>query len=138
MSYNKHIEELLELENISYSLKREIIQSLKTSKITRTFFNNSQLLLMDQILNKLNLYYYISDKKYEFIYDKGKGGYSNGYSSSSNYNNPNGYFKVHIGKNQSDVINAKSEFDGDDSLLAKFLKYQLLFKSILKHWKMTK
>ena len=123
MYFKEIIKELIKLSKISASFKREIIQSLKTSKVTRSFCNDEQLYLLDPILKKLDLYYYISDKKYEFNYDTGKGGYSNGYSGSTDINNPNSYFKIHIGKNQNDVIDARqSEIEGDHKLLAKFLK----------------
>ena len=112
------------IENIFEKLKqseftpttfREIIQSAHTDKISRIFLEDEQLHLLAPILDDLGLEFFLSPKKYIFVQDVGKGGFSNSIKEIIPNNSPIGSFMVHIGRNKEKLLYAREvDLNGDD------------------------
>jgi hypothetical protein len=122
--------------NLPPSLVREIIQSIETSKITRSFLNDEDLYACSQVFDELGLKMFISSVKFLTGKDLGKGGYSNSIAKTTSANSAEGFYRVHIGTNEIDVALAKQMDEDEDDLslgklldipdccIKKFLEYQ--------------
>jgi len=116
------IPKLREELNLTPSFVREIIQSLETSKITRSFLNDRDLYACSKVFDEIGLKIFISSVKFLSESDLGKGGYSNRILTSTSENSAEGSYKVHIGANENDLALAKQmDEDGDDVGLGKML-----------------
>jgi hypothetical protein len=93
---------------------REVIQSSLTNKISRTFLTDRQLYKCAPIFECLNLKYYLSDSKYLFNEDTGKGGFSNAIAEMLPNTSPYGAFMVHLGQDSENVfITREADLKGD-------------------------
>ena len=119
---NKFILEFRDEINLPPSFIREIIQTIETSKITRSFLNDEDLYACSQFFDVLGLKMFISSVKFLIGDDLGKGGYSNSITATTSANSAEGFYRVHIGTNEIDVALAKQmDEDGDDLNLGKLL-----------------
>jgi len=115
-----------DLENIplSYSSIREIIQVVHRNKIARLSLRDSQLVRASKIFDALELSYFLSDRKYLSLEDRGKGGFSNSFSGTVDVDVPIGDFLVYIGRDQKRVAEAKfAEASGNNALLGQYFGY---------------
>ena len=119
---NKLILKFSDEINLSPSFVREIIQSIETSKITRSFLNDEDLYACSQVFDELGLKMFISSVKFLIGDDLGKGGYSNSTSTTTSETSTEGFYRVYIGTNEMDLALAKQmDEDADDVSLGKLL-----------------